>query len=393
MTTSATVSTTTTTSIVSSVNTVLNHEENGLQQLDTSTSFRLQGKRIFITFPQCSVSKEEALKRIVENNSTSTCKVVVSEERHQDGNQHLHIFLERPKPFNVRAASSFDFIGGKRGNYQKVRCFKACIRYITKEGNFVSHKIDVPEIIKAYEESSQKKRKHVKLGYSQSIYQMLSNGKSYNDVLQDKELGSFCVLHSNQVKRVAQDFQQQLELKERKEKRPRFLHFILNGMEYDMLQEMPFKSPQFWIYGPPNTGKSTFIRKLEESGLVGFEIPVNNDFATWDDDKYDFAYIDEFKGQLTIQFLNLFLQGSKMTLPGKYVAGGRIKNRNIPVFILSNYTPEEVYHKKSLRDLEPLLCRLRIINLLSFQDYDIITRDTNGSPLYLNELYTDEQLD
>lgn len=169
----------------------------------------------------------------------------------------------------------------------------------------------------------------------------------------------------------------------------------MNDMEYDMLANMPFKSKQFWIWGHANVGKSTFIRKLEATGLRGFEIPTNNDFAEWDDLRYDFAYIDEFKGQLTIQFLNMFLQGSKMRLPGKYVIGGKLKDKNLPIFILSNYTPEEVYHKKSSRDLEPLLTRLKVIELKSFNDYQVITepiRDTNGSPLFITDLYCDEDL-
>jgi len=171
-------------------------------------------------------------------------------------------------------------------------------------------------------------------------------------------------------------------------------------MEYDLLADMPFKTPQFWIYGPPNTGKSTFITKLEQAGLKGFEIPINNDFANWNDELYDFAYIDEFKGQLTIQFLNLFLQGSTMTLPGKYVAGGRIKKKNLPIFILSNYSPEQVYHKKSVFDLEPLLCRLRVIFLNSFKDYEIRSEAPSpATPLLIespdigiSDLYSNEQI-
>lgn len=364
--------------------------------MDNKKKFRLQSTRVFITFPQCETTPEVALERIKKSTKTNNCKAVIAQEDHKDGNKHLHIFIESTKAFNVRDATYFDFIGGKHGDCQKVKCKEAVLKYITKENNWISHEIDVLKVLQEWAAKLDKKRKREDgRSRTQKIYKFLSDGGKYEDLIKDPELGSFCIIHGNQVKSFATDLQMEQLKKEKEEKKPKYLHFVLNGMEYDMLEPMPFKTPQFWIYGPPNTGKSTFIKKLEETGLCGFEIPVNNDFASWNDDNYDFAYIDEFKGQLTIQFLNLFLQGGKMTLPGKYVAGGRTKNKNIPVFILSNYTPEEVYHKKSNRDLEPLLCRLRVINLQSFQDYAIITSpllDTNGSPIYLNDLYCDEEL-
>lgn len=386
---------TTSTSTAHIAITASSHDDHGLIPLEVSKNFRINCKRLFVTFPQSDTLKEEALEKLKKSTKTNNCSIIVAQENHQDGNTHLHVYIEKPTNFNFKDPSYFDFVTGKHGNIQKVRSQEAVIAYVCKEGNYICHQIDPSSILQKVKEKKEKKRKREQATKSHKIYEYLNNGKSYQDLMKDSELGSYLVLHGNKVKAFANDLALIREREERIASRPGYLHFVINDIEFDILANMPFKSKQFWIWGPPNSGKSTFIRKLEEAGLRGFDIPVNNDFAEWDDQKYDFAYIDEFKGQLTIQFLNLFLQGSKMRLPGKYVIGGRIKNRNIPVFILSNYTPEEVYHKKSARDLEPLLTRLRVIELKSFDNYQIITTpsyDTNGSPLFIHELYCDEDL-
>lgn len=368
-------------------------EDNGLIPLEVTKNFRINCKRLFITFPQTDTLKDDAAEKLKSNTKTNDCSFIVAQERHQDGNTHLHVYIEKPSNFNFRDPKYFDFITGKHGNIQKVRSKEAVIGYVCKEGEFICHKIDPSAIIQKMKMQQEKKRKRESSTKSHKIFEYLKNGNTYQDLLKNDELGSFLVLHGNDVKRLAHDFQVLKEKEERERIKPQYCRFIMNDMEYDMLVNLPFKSKQFWIWGSANVGKSTFIRKLEDVGLRGFEIPTNNDFAEWEDDRYDFAYIDEFKGQLTIQFLNMFLQGSKMRLPGKYVIGGKLKNKNVPIFILSNYTPEEVYHKKSARDLEPLLTRLKVIELKSFNDYEIITTpqfDTNGSPIYLTDLYCDE---
>lgn len=394
-TTTTTTTTSSTLPTVTIANTDLNHEETGLAPLENKKKFRLQCKSIFITFPQTETTPEIALERLLANPKTHNCQVVIAQENHQDGNKHLHLYVEFPKSTNIRDKAYFDFICNKHGNLQKVKCKEAVLAYITKENRWISHEIDVPTVLQAWKVKGEKKRKREKQTKSHKIYEYLKGGSTYQDLLKNDELGSFLVLHSQKVQRLAHEFQKLQEKEKRNAEKPKYLHFVLNDMEYDMLANLPFKSKQFWIWGPPNVGKSTFIMKMEQAGLHGYQIPTNGDFARWDDDHWDFAYIDEFKGQLTIQFLNEFLQGSKMYLNGKYVVGGTVKNKNLPVFILSNYLPEEVYHKKSSRDLEPLLARLKVIKLESFNDYEIITTptfDTNGSPLHVNDLYCDEDM-
>jgi len=355
----------------------------------STTNFRVQGKSIFLTFPQCNTTKEEAADRIRKSNKFDVAGFVVSQEKHEDGNDHLHVVIKFTKRINVRRPDFFNFIGGKQANVQRVKIFNACVAYVAKTDNYVAHEINVPEILASQAKKNEdKKKKQEKKNIL--IYEAAIAGKSYDDILLDPITGPYCVLHGKQVRSLLEDLTVVANKKQRLNERPPYLHLILNGREFDMLCGLPFKTPQFWICGPPNVGKTTLIRKLMDTGLKGFQIPTNNDFARWDDNLYDFAYIDEFKGQLTIQFLNEFLQGSIMHLPGKYVIGGKVKNKNVPCFILSNYSPQQCYHKKSELDLQPLLARLNIFELQSYNNYEIVThesRDNNGSPLHINDIY------
>lgn len=92
---------------------------------------------------------------------------------------------------------------------------------------------------------------------------------------------------------------------------------------------------------------------------------VTEDWLDGFDNDYDLVVIDEFKGQKTIQFLNEFLQGSRMTLKQK--GKQYLKEKNVPVIILSNFRLDECYPKAHLDNrLDTLACRLEIIEVEEF---------------------------
>ena len=85
-------------------------------------------------------------------------------------------------------------------------------------------------------------------------------------------------------------------------------------------------------------------------------------------DDYDLVVMDEFKGQKKITFLNEFLQGSTMSIRKKGSQG--IKQKNLPVIILSNLTLETCYRKANEDGrLDSLRARLEIVEVDSFIDF------------------------
>lgn len=74
----------------------------------------------------------------------------------------------------------------------------------------------------------------------------------------------------------------------------------------------PFKQKQLYLSGPPNSRKTTFLQILQEYS-TSVAIPTDEDwFDLYTDPEPQLCFIDEFKGQKKIQWLNEFLQGSQM---------------------------------------------------------------------------------
>lgn len=76
----------------------------------------------------------------------------------------------------------------------------------------------------------------------------------------------------------------------------------------------PFKQKQLYVYGPPNSRKTTFLNILKEY-FTWYAIPTDEEWCDlYGDPEPQLCYIDEFKGQKRIQWLNEFLQGGDQYL-------------------------------------------------------------------------------
>lgn len=95
------------------------------------------GRRFFLTWPQCHKSQHELVAYLEDKAPIK--RYVVSRELHEDGNPHLHACVEfvttQRRPVNW--LDSFD----KHPNKQDPRKWNACISYVKKDGDY----IDGPE--------------------------------------------------------------------------------------------------------------------------------------------------------------------------------------------------------------------------------------------------------
>jgi len=99
------------------------------------SSFRLNAKNFFITYPQCEADKGELLAHMLElEPSVKFCRV--ARELHADGNPHLHVLLSCSKKRDIRSAGHFDWLG-KHPNVQSCRNLVDVLDYISKDGDFV----------------------------------------------------------------------------------------------------------------------------------------------------------------------------------------------------------------------------------------------------------------
>lgn len=97
----------------------------------TGSQFRLNAKHLFITYPQCgSVTKEQLLTFLQTTGGIR--RAIIALEQHQDGNNHLHAYIEYTKRLNIKNPRKFD-MEGLHPNITSCRNIMASINYCIKE--------------------------------------------------------------------------------------------------------------------------------------------------------------------------------------------------------------------------------------------------------------------
>lgn len=275
----------------------------------------------FLTWPKCPISKEEALSILQTNDLPNIKEYIIAEEQHKDGSAHLHAFLKLEKKIRFSKAK-FDLLG-YHGHYEPAKSWKAVAKYCQKEGNYISN-INV-DVVKGKHVSKMKKEDLLK-----DVDQVLDEG----------------LINPMQV-----------------------AAFYKNSMVYKMLQQkrtmMPDKLPEkkrhLWFFGASNTGKTFKLREMmKQTGEANwFQIPTNNDWIGYAGEKY--LYMDEFKGQLSVQMLNAICDGNfKVNVKG----GTTWIGWEIQVIICSNYSIRDCYSKVEDNILQTLYNRFNEKELL-----------------------------
>lgn len=328
------------------------------ETVKNTKGFRIDGKNFILTFPQCDRKKEEAIQWIEHKFQQELKGYIVCEEAHADGTPHLHVFLSFHKRKNIRQPDYFDCIGGKHGNYQVCRSAKNSIQYVVKAGNYIAKGVDVEQTKK--EKTGDK------------VARLIDEGKTLAEV-KEEESGYFLM-----NKRKIEDYATWVECEKARKSKIDWIPPKLDGLTganlqiaewicKNIRQTRSFKAPQLFITGKPNLGKTSLVEWLKKS-LSVYLFPMEEEFYDHYTDLDDLVVLDEFKGQKKITFLNEFLQGSTMSIRKKGTQG--IKQKNIPVIILSNLTLEACY-KKANEDgrLDSLRSRLLIVEVTKFIDF------------------------
>ena len=121
------------------------------------------------------------------------------------------------------------------------------------------------------------------------------------------------------------------------------------------------KMKQLWIHGSTGLGKSRLIWKLMKY-FRGYEIPNDSGWFDDFDNGFEFLYVDEFRGHITVRMLNSLAEGRLMSLPRRGTSP-ILKTRNVPVIICSNLSPYEVYSKCTPVSLDAIIARFKIVYL------------------------------
>jgi len=97
--------------------------------------YQLCSKNIFLTYAQCTLTKENVLQKLKELIGEQA-SIRVGHELHQDGGHHLHCFISNPENIRTRDPRYFD-LEGFHPNFQSARQRKNCYTYCGKDDDYV----------------------------------------------------------------------------------------------------------------------------------------------------------------------------------------------------------------------------------------------------------------
>lgn len=291
-------------------------------------SFRLQCRCAFLTYPQCDTTKEAVLSAITSTTWQHPIQwAVVAHEKHKDGTPHLHCVILWEKRVNYHDATALlDGLAGKHGNYQAARSPVKTLRYVTKDNEFVTYG-DLPDLSKTPKITDIFAKTLMDGGTFQDCYD-IDAGAALGMKRKLDDFATYC-----QSKRVCDNlipwvppFPNYEDLN---------VQLIAEWLARNIKQSRKPRQQQLFIWGTPGVGKSRLISQLCHSLRV-YHIPRAEDFYdSWENNYYDVAVFDEFKGQKTIQWLNSWLDGYVTPLRKK--GSQCLKTQNIPTIIVSNY--------------------------------------------------------
>jgi len=310
-------------------------------------------------------------------------------------NPHLHIFLLFQKAVNVKSHTFFDRISISsvttltyHANISEIDSIPGALDYIRKKDTstlkYGTLPLSVTKNIEDYhkrgrvekgsgDEGPKKKRtktvgkcdeiaKSVKLGCTLSDVDELHPGFMLNNLKKLREYMAYQALGKTRD-----------DLKE--------LHGItyhgdhaqtkeiVDWFNANLFEKRVHKQPQLYIWGPPNSGKTSVVRMLTEY-LSVYWMPFDNQYCSgYSDEAYDLVCFDEFIGPNKFKaqsFINQFLEGTpNVQLPNRYE--GLWKKKNIPVVICSNFSLGGLYYDKTI--LAQMNARVKEVTL------------TEGSPI------------
>jgi len=287
--------------------------------------FRMASKSFFLTYPQCPITKEEALAMLKAKLAPKPIRgIVVAAELHEDGSPHLHAYILLEKQLETVNPRYWD-LGEYHGNYQKARDINAVVKYIKKDGNIIEEG-DI-----SWAEKVDAKADHRKAMFSSLLDKSMSLTEA---VQQDPSL----LRDYQKLKINLAAYHADLA----PTKAP-CVGFIPNTWGL-LMPILPAKQRHYWVWSAqPNRGKSTkFLDPLAEQ-YPSMRYNWNEKFQN-PSPPAQFVILDEYSiPVLTVTQLNLMCDG-QYDYPVK--GGMSFKQPGSILLICGNRSPLEIYDSK-----------------------------------------------
>nr|AGH30079.1 replication-associated protein [Tomato yellow vein streak virus] len=105
--------------------------------------FTVNAKNFFLTYPHCSLTKEETLSQLQALKTPTNKKFIrVTREFHEDGEPHLHVLIQFEGKFKCQNQRFFDLVSPTRSahfhpNIQGAKSSSDVKTYMEKDGDFI----------------------------------------------------------------------------------------------------------------------------------------------------------------------------------------------------------------------------------------------------------------
>lgn len=232
------------------------------EKQEKPSRFRLQGKKFFLTYPQCDTTKEQAMDNVKEYFKDDKGIYVVAHEKHEDGGNHLHIYVEITNKHTITNPNAFDVLGCKHGNYKTIGVAREdrlrVLRYVIKDDDYIEMNIDTKKVIKDMSNPKTSNTKSVNQGEAKIVTDKIMSGTEYDDIL--KEHPTYCLNNGRKIKEFMADWRNRKEYDD--DDLPQELYKWQQDL-IDYIQDKPDPRKVKWIVDEVgNTGKSTMRNLL-----------------------------------------------------------------------------------------------------------------------------------
>ncbi|AQT01552.1 Rep [Sida golden yellow spot virus] len=105
--------------------------------------FLINAKNYFLTYPQCSLTKEETLSQILNIQTPTNKKFIkIARELHENGEPHLHVLIQFEGKFKTQNCRFFDLVSPTRSvhfhpNIQGAKSSSDVKTYVEKDGDTI----------------------------------------------------------------------------------------------------------------------------------------------------------------------------------------------------------------------------------------------------------------
>lgn len=343
----------------------------------TKGKFRTQAQVHFLTYPQCAIPKEEALRQLKAKAGEKYGWCVVSSEEHEEREndtnvgKHLHVIQEYSKKFETCNERYWDLVyEGKtyHPHFEPAKRKAKCLQYVIKDGDYIvdgTYK-ELPFNIDTYLEANGSKKQGYGFTY---IATELKKGTTMDEL--DDIIPGHILNHKRKIEEYIL-FQE--EKKQRATKLPTFYGFdethipnyewvpVVQWANENFMNKRSPRQAQLWIWSrEPGMGKTypwaITMRKYKRC----YEWLMGNKQAK-EVLTCDYILIDELKGGITITELKSLSQMYGMNLDIKF-GHPQFFNKNVPLIITSNLPPNEIYRKCKQEDINSLLDRFLVVEV------------------------------